>query len=70
MLNLNKPFKYGVICTIQQRTGAGLTTAAACYWDISKDGMCKVPWENETILCIVTVYGVAIKPTGPEVPDS
>jgi len=26
-------------------------------------GFCKVPWENSTMHCIVTVYGLAIEPS-------
>jgi dynein light chain Tctex-type 1 len=36
--NLNKPFKYVVTCLITQKTGAGVTTSAACYWDPVLDG--------------------------------
>lgn len=61
--NLNKPFKYAVTCLIMQKTGAGMTTAAACFWDPNMDGNCTVLWENSTIYCIVTVYGVAISPS-------
>eukprot|EP00929_Paragymnodinium_shiwhaense_P075329 TRINITY_DN38506_c0_g1_i1.p1 TRINITY_DN38506_c0_g1~~TRINITY_DN38506_c0_g1_i1.p1 ORF type:complete len:122 (+),score=21.89 TRINITY_DN38506_c0_g1_i1:45-410(+) len=60
---LNKPFKYIVTCIIMQKNGAGLYTTATTYWDTKKDGMCKVPWENSTMHCIVTVYGVAIAPS-------
>jgi dynein light chain Tctex-type 1 len=61
--NLNKPFKYAVTCLIMQKTGAGMTTAAACFWDPTMDGYCTVLWENSTIYCIVTVYGAAISPS-------
>ncbi|ETV95949.1 hypothetical protein H310_10609 [Aphanomyces invadans] len=52
-----------VTCLIMQKTGAGVTTAAACYWDPVVDGNCTVLWENSTIQCVVTVYGVAISPS-------
>lgn len=61
--NLNKPFKYAVTCMVMQKTGAGLATAAACFWDPTLDGYCTVLWENSTIYCIVTVYGAAISPS-------
>lgn len=35
---LNTPFKYVVTCLIMQKNGAGLHTAASCYWDNSTDG--------------------------------
>ncbi|EGZ13828.1 light chain dynein [Phytophthora sojae] len=65
--NLNKPFKYAVTCLIMQKTGAGMTTAAACFWDPTMDGYCTVLWENSTIYCIVTVYGAAISPSAIKV---
>eukprot|EP00500_Bicosoecida_sp_ms1_P002962 CAMPEP_0203814920 /NCGR_PEP_ID=MMETSP0115-20131106/6777_1 /ASSEMBLY_ACC=CAM_ASM_000227 /TAXON_ID=33651 /ORGANISM="Bicosoecid sp, Strain ms1" /LENGTH=122 /DNA_ID=CAMNT_0050723805 /DNA_START=24 /DNA_END=392 /DNA_ORIENTATION=- len=60
---LNKSFKYIVTCIIMQKNGAGLHTTATTFWDVKKDGFCKVPWENSTMHCIVTVYGLAIEPS-------
>uniref|UniRef100_A0A672HJX2 Dynein light chain Tctex-type 1 n=1 Tax=Salarias fasciatus TaxID=181472 RepID=A0A672HJX2_SALFA len=57
---LGKPFKYIVHCVIMQKTGAGLQTAASCFWDNTTDGSCPVTWENESMFCIVTVFGLAI----------
>lgn len=55
-----KPFKYIVTCVIMQKTGAGLQTGNACFWDNTTDGSCTVRWENESMYCIVTVFGLAI----------
>ena len=49
-----------VNCVIMQKTGAGLHTAISCYWDTSTDGSCTIKWENKTMYCIVTVFGLAI----------
>ncbi|XP_041831703.1 dynein light chain Tctex-type 1 [Melanotaenia boesemani] len=57
---LGKPFKYIVNCVIMQKTGAGLQTASSCFWDNATDGSCTVKWENETMYCIITVFGLAI----------
>jgi len=57
---LGKPFKYVVTCVIMQRTGAGLHTASSCYWDTETDGSRTVRWENKTMYCIVSVFGLAI----------
>ena len=57
---LGKPFKYVVTCVIMQRTGAGLHTASSCYWDMETDGSRTVRWENKTMYCIVSVFGLAI----------
>ncbi len=35
---MNTPFKYIATCVIMQKNGAGLHTAASCYWDNSTDG--------------------------------
>jgi len=59
---LGKPFKYVVTCIIMQKTGAGLHTAAGAFWDRARDGICKVPWENATMHCVVTVFGLCVSP--------
>nr|ALX72360.1 cell protein CPr5 [Odontobuthus doriae] len=60
LTKLNKPFKYIVTCIVMQKNGAGLHTASSCYWDDSTDGSCTVRWENKTVYCIVSVFGLAI----------
>ena len=35
-------------------------TAATCFWDTNKDAYAKVLWDNPTMRCIVTVYGICI----------
>ena len=57
---LHRPFKYVVTSIILQKNGAGMNTATSCFWDTNKDGYCKVFWENPTMHCIVTVFGMAI----------
>lgn len=58
--SLNRPFKYVVTVIIMQKNGAGLISVASTFWDPIKDGFCKVTWENGTIQCIVSVYGVSV----------
>ncbi|XP_026142575.1 dynein light chain Tctex-type 1 [Carassius auratus] len=60
LTKLGKPFKYIVTCIILQKNGAGLHTASSCFWDNSTDGSCTIRWENKTIYCIVSVFGLAI----------
>ncbi|KAK9503220.1 hypothetical protein O3M35_011838 [Rhynocoris fuscipes] len=60
LTKLQKAFKYIVTCTIMQKNGAGLHSASSCYWDNTTDGSCTVRWENKTMYCIVSVYGLAI----------
>ncbi|KAM8705057.1 hypothetical protein ACLKA7_009508 [Drosophila subpalustris] len=54
-----KPYKYIVTAMIMQKNGAGLHTASSCYWNNDTDGSCTVRWENKTMYCIVSVFGLA-----------
>lgn len=49
-----------VTCMIMQKNGAGLHTASSCFWNNETDGSCTVRWENKTMYCIVSVFGLAI----------
>ncbi|XP_031619779.1 dynein light chain Tctex-type [Contarinia nasturtii] len=60
LTKLQKPYKYIVTCMIMQKNGAGLHTASSCYWNNETDGSCTVRWENKTMYCIVSVFGLAI----------
>lgn len=63
---LERPFKYVITCIIMQKNGAGMNTASSQLWDANKDGMCKVPWSNLTMSCVVTVYGLAVNIDDPQ----
>jgi dynein light chain Tctex-type 1 len=63
---LARPFKYIVTCIIMQKNGAGLNTSYSAHWDPAKDGYCKVPWQNSTMNCIVTVYGICVNIDDPQ----
>jgi len=54
LAELGRPFKYVVTCVIQQNSGAGLQSAASCYWDPSTDGSSTVKKAFETMTAIVT----------------
>ena len=58
--SLGRPFTYIITCVIMQKNGAGLITSTSTFWDTKKDGYCKVPWQNSTMHCIVTVYGLSV----------
>eukprot|EP00992_Anisonema_acinus_P009679 TRINITY_DN5882_c0_g1_i1.p2 TRINITY_DN5882_c0_g1~~TRINITY_DN5882_c0_g1_i1.p2 ORF type:complete len:135 (+),score=55.57 TRINITY_DN5882_c0_g1_i1:57-407(+) len=60
LAEMKKPFKYVVTAVIMQKTGAGLHSAFTAYWDNSADGVCSVPYENDTMHCITTVYGLKL----------
>mmetsp|Transcript_46467 Transcript_46467/g.92989 ORF Transcript_46467/g.92989 Transcript_46467/m.92989 type:complete len:113 (+) Transcript_46467:244-582(+) len=57
---LNKPFKYVVTCMISQNTGGATHTAHTCFWDAETDGFTKYRFENGTMVCLTTVYGMGI----------
>ena len=57
---LAKPYKYVVTCLIMQKTGAGMHTSASCFWDNATDGSRTVRWENKTMYCITSVFGLAL----------
>ena len=56
----NGNFKYIVSCTLSQKVGGGLHFSSTTYWDQSKDGSATVRWENDSLTCILIVYGVAL----------
>ena len=60
LTQLKKPFKYIVTCVIMQKTGVGLHVASSCFWDQATDGSCTLRWENQTMCCIVNVFGLAM----------
>jgi dynein light chain Tctex-type 1 len=57
---LNHPYKYVITIIMLQKNGAGLVTSASMHWDVKRDGFCKVTWENATLHCIATIFGVSI----------
>lgn len=58
--DLNKPFKYIVTAVVMQKNGAGLHTATSCFWDNTSDGSATVRWENKTMYCVATVFGLSV----------
>eukprot|EP01060_Flectonema_neradi_P004093 TRINITY_DN12697_c0_g2_i1.p2 TRINITY_DN12697_c0_g2~~TRINITY_DN12697_c0_g2_i1.p2 ORF type:complete len:106 (+),score=4.81 TRINITY_DN12697_c0_g2_i1:43-360(+) len=60
LTELKMPRKYIVHCTVLQKSGAGLYSNTACYWDSSSDGYFTHRTENSTLICVTTVYGIAL----------
>ncbi|XP_076724803.1 dynein light chain Tctex-type 1-like isoform X1 [Callospermophilus lateralis] len=60
LTKLGKPLKYIVTCVIMQKNGAGLCTASSCFWVSSTDGSCTAQWENKTLYCMVSTFGLSI----------
>lgn len=65
LVDMERPFKYIITCIIMQKNGAGMDAAASMFWDNGKDGCTVVPWENSTMHCVVTVYGLALHMDSP-----
>mmetsp|Transcript_20907 Transcript_20907/g.24871 ORF Transcript_20907/g.24871 Transcript_20907/m.24871 type:complete len:122 (-) Transcript_20907:69-434(-) len=63
--SLNRPYKYALTVLMMQKNGAGLVSAVSTFWDVNKDGLCKVTWENNTMHCIVTVFGMSVNIESP-----
>lgn len=53
-------FKYIVTVVMLQRSNAGFHLFSTCFWDQSLDGTVTVQWENKSMHCVVTIYGVAV----------
>lgn len=54
-------FKFVSQCLILQKAGGGLHVSSSCYWDSNTDGMVSIRWENESMHCIVSVYGLGVQ---------
>lgn len=60
LAELKQPFKYVVHCVIMQKTGAPLSTGFISLWDNTKDGVVHVPYENDMLHCLLTVFFVKL----------
>jgi len=58
--SLNRPYKYAITATLMQKNGAGLVSACSTFWEAKSDGLCKVTWQNNTMNCLVVVFGMAL----------
>ncbi len=57
---LSPNFKYVVSCLIHQRTGAGLHYNCVSHWDPKHDAACTIKYENDSMTCIVVVFGISL----------
>ena len=53
-------FKYVVTTCFVQKVGAGLHGETIAYWDSKTDGMIQTKYENDSLICLCTVVGIAI----------
>ena len=68
--HLERPFKYVISCIIMQNNGAGMVSSASMFWDASKDGHCKAVFNDATINCIVTIFGVSVNFEDPNLENN
>lgn len=55
-----RPYKYAVACTLMQRTGAGLASGSAAFWDPWRDASQVVVWENDHLQVLVAVHALCL----------
>ncbi|KAI4472074.1 t-complex-associated-testis-expressed 1/ dynein light chain [Holotrichia oblita] len=60
LMGSQRTYKYIVSCVIMEKSSAGLHTSNCCYWNDVTDGTTTVKWENASMHCVVTVFGLAI----------
>ena len=53
-------FKYMVSCFVVEKVGAGMHYESVAHWDPRTDGTTTSMFENESLVCLCTVVGVAI----------
>ena len=53
-------FKYLVSSFIIEKVGAGLHFESVSHWDPKTDGSITAKFENDSMICLCTVVGVAI----------
>lgn len=51
-------YKHIVQVTVGQQNGAGCRSTARCRWDAECDSMVSESFTNETLFCIVAVFGI------------
>lgn len=53
-------FKYIISVVILEKKNGGFHLFSTCYWDQEQDGTVTVRWDNKTMHCVVTVFGVTL----------
>jgi dynein light chain Tctex-type 1 len=49
-----------VNCVIQQKVGAGLHYNCVTHWDAKHDSSVTVKFENDSLTCVVMIFGISI----------
>eukprot|EP00752_Nemacystus_decipiens_P011327 g10065.t1 len=62
LTNLCENFKFGVCCLVVERAetrpSAQVHSTTAAFWDTRADGASTVRWENDTMACVIILFGV------------
>ena len=53
-----QPFKYLANCMILSKRSSGVHTVTMSLWDPTLDGTTSYQWANDTMQCILTVWGM------------
>jgi len=53
-----QPFKYMANCLVLSKRSNGVHTVTMSLWDPQNDGSVTEQWSNESMQCIVTVWGL------------
>ena len=53
-----QPFKYLANCLVLSKRSNGVHTVTMSLWDPTNDGSDTFQWSNDTMQCIVTVWGL------------
>ncbi|CAM9205801.1 unnamed protein product, partial [Scytosiphon promiscuus] len=64
LTKLCQNFKFVVSCLLVERPelrpSAQLHSTTTAFWDARADGASTVRWENETMSCVILLFGVTI----------
>ncbi|CAD6222692.1 GSCOCG00001094001-RA-CDS [Cotesia congregata] len=62
LAKLGMPFKYIVTSVITSKKDGyeKLNVFSTCFWNNDTDFKCTVKWENKTVMCILSVYALAL----------
>lgn len=53
-----QPFKYLANCLVLSKKSSGVHTVTMSLWDPQNDGSVTEQWSNDSMQCIVTVWGL------------
>ena len=57
--SMSSNFKFCVSCVILQKGDAGMHISTTCYWDSNTDGSVAIKCENNSMYCIVNIFGIS-----------